>query len=411
MTMIMKRLSLLVLLFGVVIALWTTGCGSGAQDAEQHKTGDGNEPAEVTITPGSYILRFPWPSATARDFESTIREYEVRIVEQDDQVLLLQTDEPLWKWVHVPEGLDKPREHKGWPLKRGEKGRVSFGGYLSSGEGIARIQMHGQSIGKSQWKGEGFYTVGAGPGSDPGVFTWKHHFQWSLTPKGEGVPELSRKVTFEGRVPKHVPVKVYSQDEMAEFKRLRGLSPPVSAAGIKSLSTMPQRLRQQGAERSRSIREYLETKVLNEIDWEEIRVIPGIILSVDFLAGVDIRDQKHVATVSIMDGSEAYLKDYSYADMRDIPPAFVLVHCYPELSEVAKTKIKKGSARFALILEETEKHKDAPVDALDEIMAAVLTRMSAEDRANYFRTSAKLKPYVAASKHEALRALLPKQAE
>jgi hypothetical protein len=389
-----KRLLLMAAFLGTVIVLLTTVYWNG--------------PSEPT--PGRYVLRVPAFQYRPEECVATIGEYDVTLVEQGGQMLLLPAEPKKGEWGpywgHLPETSDvKKKTIPGWTVSCAEKGRVLIEGYAGIGEGVFRVKLQGRSFRGGWWKGKGASVMGVTVATSARSFD--HHFEWSLAPKGRKMPAISGKVAYDGP-----PVKRFAFPplEPRDDERLLRIMPPVNVASIRSCSQMSLEERELFMRViSSGEREYLKTKVFPELIGMEISVVPEVVILSDHLASLDVSDSKLAAKTYVRDGSAEYLKSCSHADLGPIPPAFLLVHCYPELDEAAKTKIKKGSPRFALILEETERHKDAPVKALDEIMAAVLTRMSPQERADYFRTSAKLKPYVAASKHEALRALLPKE--
>jgi hypothetical protein len=402
------------LFLAVVMAVLATGCRSGSPDvlpAGPQKAGKSGE-FRSTVKPGKYTLRFPAFQEKPRDFRGTIQEYAVTLVVGTEEVILLppkhRAGEREFRWGHLLAGNDEQeRIVPGWAFSRDKRGNVSIAGYMGVGEAVFRVKLHGQPTGHGGWKGEGATAMGVNMAVDTQPLD--HHFQWSLTPKGQHTPRLSDKVTYDGPPVKTRRITVTSQEHIDRLARNR---PPINPLTSKSMSYSDPEARVRAvAGLPKMGRQYMETKLLSELAWEEIQIVPSIILLTDHLAGLDVGDQSDIAVAYARDGSAYYFGTFPYADLRRIPLAFLLVHCYPKLDEVTRKRLSKGSVRFALILKETESYKDAPVDRLDEIMVAVLTKLSAEDRANYFRTSGKLKSYVAASKHEGLRALLPRATE
>ncbi len=346
----------------------------------------------------SYTLRLPALRETSQDYESTLNAFDAQLrVRGNKQQLIPVAEHLLWF-----SSRETKRKHDGWTVEQDKQGNMRITGFWRLGEANYRIELHGVPL-SDGWKGTGIAAMGTDPRLEQ--FPLKYNFQWSMVQQGSAVVhEISNRVQYEGPPPEVVSVVVPSPEQMKSDAQNK---PPINVLTVKALSyESPEVRAQQVARLPKEAREYLKDKVLSDLSWEEIQRFPGVIMLVDFLADLDVTDQQRMATAYARDGSAMYLKGHNFADLRDVPPVFLLVHCYPNLEKSQRQEIRKASRRLQKIMDVLERRNNVTPADLEDVMQEALSEMSKKDREEFFSSSMKLKDFVKRSQNGKLKALL-----
>lgn len=350
------------------------------------------------VPAGEYDLFIPVIREKAGSYDSEIQSYRVRLEGHDSHQYLVPQAEHLDWFV----GGAHKRKKALLLQSKGQEG-LELSGFWIKGEGFLRIDFTGTAEADSLYSGTGTIALG----SDPELkqFPMVYKVEWALCPVNvKATPQISTWVDYEGEPPRVAHVQVGSHQDVERDLKTR---PPINALSIKAISYEAPDVRREKVERlSKAKRKYVED-LLAEMTWEEIREVPGIILLVDHLAGLDESQQRNVAKAYVRDGTADYLDSFSYEKIKELPAPLLLIHCYPRLDKRAKGNLKKASMRFELLLDEAEKSSDTSQAALENAMIKVLSRMSKNEQEHYFRQSKKLRSFVKSSQSAELKTLLP----
>jgi hypothetical protein len=164
-----------------------------------------------------------------------------------------------------------------------------------------------------------------------------------------------------------------------------------------------------GSERRKKIL-YARDKILTDIDWTEIDNInrlPEILFAIDHLVTIEETEvSEYIILGQYRDESTIAMK-YNWKSWTKIPLLFLLVYYNDWLTAERVEGLSKLSNRLRFIIEEVKKHGNDSPNKLDEIMISVLSKLSDQERRDYFVKSIKLRNYVKESNNLSLQKLMP----
>jgi hypothetical protein len=155
---------------------------------------------------------------------------------------------------------------------------------------------------------------------------------------------------------------------------------------------------------------YARDKILTDIDWSEIdngAWLPEIFFAIDHLVIIeDDEVANHIATGQFREEKVIAIK-YDWRSWSNIPLLFLFVYYNDWLTPERVAELSKLSNRIRLIIAEVKKYGNDSPNKLDEIMLSVLSKLSEQERRDYFVKSIKLRNYVKESNNLSLQKLMP----
>ncbi len=341
-----------------------------------------NTPMEV----GEYDVSFTTYPVTLSPFESA------RFLMAPEK---LQAGE-IWRHWNG-DGTTTP----GWIGTLDAHGNVEISGMMIRQYFFGTFELTGTIQERGSVQGHGVFRFMEEHPNDPSPYVYT--FEWALDRYDTGEPVmLSNTITYHGPPPPPVNIPTVSNEEAAQY-------PFTDDLGIKRFAEEDAHARERFYKGLPQETKQNFDVLLQEFTWDELPHIPGILLLIDHLAGVDTTYQQTVAEKYVRDRSIHFFGDMTYEALQHVPPLFATLYVLDKIPDEHVQSLQEASARFLTLVEAyraipTEELEDLPVL---EFMITVSEQLPEEFRSAYYAQSPKLRAYVSASNDERLQELYP----
>jgi hypothetical protein len=313
-----------------------------------------------------------------------------------------------------------------WRVSLSNGNNIQIEGYTWSETGILKFKFCGTIQKDNIWAGEGISGFDYGDKTPQG-YKEAFKFKWRMFPKNQQVEDDStlRKVRIMQK-PKPDQFEPDPLEQQTDEERLAEVEfrnrvfknenmPLVYQFEFRHAKQYPGSKQLEyfaSGENGRKKVLYVRDKILPDIDWDDVdsgmNILPNIFFAIDHLAS--LKEEKKVMDYLLLglfreEGAIAQnndLKSWAY-----IPTLFLLVYYNDWLTPERVTALSNVSNRVRFIVEEVKKYGNDAPNKLDEIMITVLSKLSDNERRDYFVKSFKLRNYVKESNNLSLQKLMP----
>jgi hypothetical protein len=286
--------------------------------------------------------------------------------------------------------------------------------YSDQNSFVFELKLVGKYEGNLQWQGTGKMGVGIG-----GIILPERkdafNINWRLFPENTKLPDDPKLLIITSDTISFEPNEKNYDDELREnqerINRVNNeqVNPNLTRAMVRRALLRLEESRMEFFEKDKNAMLYLRDKILTDASWEELPFLPMFFFSIDhFVTIQDVELRKDVIEYHCGDDkSFEPTINQNIEQWTKIPLLFLFVYYNDWLTPERVEELSKLSNRLRLIIEEVKKKgKDAP-NKLDEIMVTVLSKLSEQERRDYFVKSLRLRDYVRSSTNISLQKLMP----
>jgi hypothetical protein len=409
----------LLCILGLVI--FSVGCGRDSMNA-----------INVPKVGATYIMKFPGLEiGVYKDFKTDQLEVLRLKVIKDNKKLFLELIQPNKDYV-LSSVLVKEKEQdkpavfadNRLCISVTDNGNIHIEGYvyIVYGYGMYKINLTSNNFEQSEiFKGKGIMSIGL-MGTIIEEYRDIFSINWVMFPDAIKLEEQSElyDVKLLREVPHgENPHRPTEEEQIAEANakmelenRIRQYQPSVIKFYFRHAMQYPESIRIYSIfpdtgeiHRQRII--YTMNKILPDIDWEEINYLPESLITLDHVATIDDVTMSKYVWEGLHDKSGEIFFNQDAKKLIKIPLLFLLVYYNDWLTEKRVAELSKVSNRIKFIIEEVKKYGNDSPNKLDEIMISVLSKLSDQERRDYFVKSIKLRNYVKESNNLSLQKLMP----
>jgi hypothetical protein len=400
----MQNISFFTLIL-IMACLFTNGCSD----------------KKTVIIGGTYILQVPTLEMVTTDYQSKQAQSFRFYLVHDDGNYYLEFADTIEGYRLSSKFLNKDKTilpDNRFSVTMNGKSRLTIDGYIyESAGGLIQLKLTGQFSEDGYWKGTGIASLG-GYMEILGEYQNLFSIHWHLYPEGmqpKNLPEIYEvKVTRETAPP--VGKRITDEDILeinrkAEQRLKYGI--PVTLNDFRSAKhnySEDSRIQHFGNSSVANVRRrYACEKILPDIEWLEITLLPESLFLIDFLAVVEEHDVRNeiVQIYCCVDASFPPVIGADLETWTKVPLIFLLVHYTDWLTPERMKALANTTPRMRWLMAEIEKYGHNSPEHIDEIMESVLRQMPVRERFDYFAKCLRLRDYVKESGYENLRKLMP----
>lgn len=342
-----------------------------------------------------YSFHIPRINEATKNYESVNVTYKVTIEKLGkDSFILKPVLDRMWL-----KSLKEYRS-KGWYGRFTKDGLVTISGIWGQGEAYFLLELKGKELQKGTFKGRSALRVGVSQGLTPLTY----ETDWVLEPSDvKKKTPLSNIVTYSGPLGKKiVAIPSTTQEEWAK-------RPITSDRQIKNLAKSKKRERFYKRKKKGSRNKAYYDGLLSELTWDEMKHTPGILILIDHLATLAPDDQQRIAKSYVKDGTYDIYGNIPYGMIKATPPLFLILKVVDNLKAEDLKGLKKESPRFLTMLEAYEETPPSKLAGLSikDFIIKISENLSSGFREEYYKSSLKLRNYVAMDESGELKVLYP----
>ncbi len=351
-----------------------------------------------------YVLKLPkWGNILntpmrAGEYDISFASYPVTLSPAEGESVLI-TPRKLLPGESWERWNNNGTTTKGWLGTIDSQRSIEISGVMIQGYFLGAFELTGTLDERGIAQGDGVFRFMEERPNDP-ASPYINTFKWALDLEYNREPVvLSNKIIYHGPRLPPVEIPTFSSEEMAQYpftddlqiKRFAKEEPYTRERFYKGL---PQ-----------ENKEHFDA-LLTELTWDELPHIPGVLLLINHLAGVEPTYQQTVAEKYVRDESYSFFGDLSFEELQSVPPLFATLYVQDNMPVQG---LQEASPRFATML---EAYHAVPAEeladlAMQEFIMKISELLPEEFRREYYGQSPKLRAYVTASKDERLRELYP----